>query len=90
MIDRPAHIASLLIAVVTGFAASVQAPATAQFESITRTLELTGPVLSPLSLLYDSAITLAVMAVTYVLLCLLWQRLADSRQAGGSHSGPSS
>ena len=49
MIDRPAHVASLVIAVTSGFAASLQAPATAQFEDLTRALGLTGPLLSPLS-----------------------------------------
>ena len=90
MIDRPAHSVSLIVAMLAGLAAAVEAPATAQFQQLTRALELSGAVLSPLSLLYHSGVTLVVMAVSYVLLCAVWQRLAGSRQAGGSQSGPSS
>ena len=90
MLDRPAHTASLVVTVLVGFVTSVHAPATAQFGNITRALDWSGPLLGPLSMLYASAITLAVMAATYLLLCLIWQRLRGSRQAGGSHNGPSS
>ncbi len=90
MLDRHAHTASLIVAAFAGFMTAVREPATAQFEQLTRALDLTGPLLAPLSMLYATAITLAVMAVAYALLSLLWQHLAHWRQAGGSHSGPSS
>lgn len=90
MIERPAHTASLVAAVLAGFVSSIRQPATAQFEDITRALGWTGPLLAPLAMLYSSAITLAAMALAYALLRETWRRLNIHRQAGGSHSGPSS
>jgi hypothetical protein len=90
MSDQPAHTAAMIVAVIAGFYAAVQQPATARFNDITRALDWSGPVLAPLSMLYAAAITLAVMAIVYALLCETWRRLDAHRQAGGSHSGPSS
>ena len=53
------------------------------FEQLTRALDITGPLislLSMLSMLYNVATTLAVMAVAYALVCLMWQYIASRRR----------
>lgn len=79
MIERPAHTVGLLIAVFVGFMTSAEELATPQFEQLARSLNITGSLLAPLSMLYHSATALIVMAVAYALLCLLWQQLAPRR-----------
>ena len=64
--DAALQYISLGLAVVAGFWAAIDAPATHQFEQTMRALDLTGPVLSPLSLLTDAAMTLVVMAAVYL------------------------
>ena len=68
MPERAPHYISLAGAVLAGFWAATSAPATHQFELLMRALGWTGQVLSPLSLLYDSTITLLAMGVVYVAL----------------------
>lgn len=60
---RAPHYISLTAAILAGFWAATRAPATHQFELTMRALWWTGQVLSPLSLLYNSAVTLVVMGV---------------------------
>ena len=65
MTERLPHYISVFATVLVGFRVASTAPATHQFEQAMRALDITGQVLSPLSLLYDSAVTLIAMAVVY-------------------------
>jgi hypothetical protein len=78
MTEHPAQTAAMVVAVIAGFYAAVQQPATAQFNDITRALDWSGPVLAPLSMLYAASITLIVMALAYGVAHLLWRRLAGT------------
>ena len=76
MTDQLAHTASIVVAVIAGFFAAAEQPATAQFDDITRALNWSGPLLGPLSMLYAAAITLVVMALAYSLAYLVWRIVA--------------
>jgi hypothetical protein len=78
MTEHPAQTAAMVVAVIAGFYAAVQQPATARFNDITRALDWSGPVLAPLSMLYAAAITLLVMAFVYGVAHLLWRRLTGT------------
>lgn len=65
MPERAPHYLSLGVAILAGFWTAINAPATRLFEQTVRALDLTGQVLSPLSLLSDSIATLVAMALVY-------------------------
>ena len=57
MNDRLPHYISMFVTVLVGFRVASTASSTHQFEQAMRAFDLTGQVLSPLSLFYDSAET---------------------------------
>ncbi len=75
MTDRLPHYVSMFAAVLVGFRVASTAPATPQFEQAMRALDITGQVLSPLALLYDSTVTLIAMVVVYFVTTLVLARL---------------
>ena len=79
---RAPHYISLTAAILAGFSAATRAPATHQFELTMRALGWTGQVLSPLSLLYDSAVTLVVMGVVYLGLTAILARFGFTSGEG--------
>ncbi len=78
MTEHPAQTVAMIVAVIAGFYAAVQQPATDQFNDITRALDWSGPILAPLSMLYATGITLLVMTFAYGVAHLLWQRLVGT------------
>ena len=81
MTDPRPHYASLLTALLVGFRTASTALGTHQFEQMMRALDVTGPVLSLLSLVYDSTVTLIVMAVVYFVVTVLLARLPAGPEA---------
>ena len=78
MPKRAPHYISIAAAIPAGFWAATSTPATRQFELAMRALGWTGPVLSPLNLLYDSTVTLLAMAVVYGIAMTIFERLGIS------------
>ncbi len=75
---RTPHYVSLGLAILAGFWSAVNAPATHQFELTMRALGWTGTILSPLSLLYDSTVTLLALGAVYVIVMAIFARLGIS------------
>ncbi len=82
MPDRAPHYISLAVAVLAGFWAALEAPATRLFEQTMRSLGITGQVLGPLDLLSDSIATLLVMAMAYVALTEVLARVGFASDEG--------
>lgn len=74
MPERAPHYVSLSVAILAGFWAALNAPATSIFEQTMRSLDVTGQVLSPLALLTDSVATLIAMAAVYFVLTAVLAR----------------
>lgn len=68
MPERGPHYLSLAVAILAGCWTALNTPATHLFEQATRTLDLTGQLLSPLNLLSDAAATFLVMSAVYLVL----------------------
>lgn len=82
MPERAPHYLSLGVAILAGFWAALNAPATRLFEQTMRTLDITGQVLSPLSLLSDSIATLITMGVVYFALTEVLARAGFTSDEG--------
>lgn len=82
MPERAPHYVSLSVAILAGFWAALEAPATRLFEQTMRSLDITGQVLGPLDLLSDSIATLVVMALVYVASTEVMARLGFTSEAG--------
>ena len=82
MPERTPHYLSLAAALLAGFWAALDAPATRPFEQTMRALDITGQVLAPLSLLSNSLATLLVMALVYVALTEAFARAGFGRDDG--------